>query len=114
MSDTTPPHSAEFDPQHVTPFPSAPARKEGKNTERKRKKSAILTDKPVKNAFIQDKLAAMQKKSKLFKKTSRINHSVQSGSKKRPKQKPELSSNDENDFMNICLPGEQWVRCISC
>ena len=116
-----------FSPEKVRPFPKAQQRKKTTRGGRKRKKTLILTDTPVKRALIEENIKASQKnKGKKRKRKS-------STDKPLKHKEPEIrlsslseseDSESEDDLNNICLiccdnyknsrPGEQWIQCISC
>ena len=116
-----------FSPEKVRPFPKAQQRKKPTRGGRKRKKTLILTDTPVKRALIEENIKASQKnKGKKRKRKS-------STDKPLKHKEPEIrlsslseseDSESEDDLNNICLiccdnyknsrPGEQWIQCISC
>ena len=116
-----------FSPEKVRPFPKAQQRKKPTRGGRKRKKTLILTDTPVKRALIEENIKASQKnKGKKRKRKS-------STDKPLKHKEPEIrlsslseseDSESKDDLNNICLiccdnyknsrPGEQWIQCISC
>lgn len=114
-------------PEDIRPYPKAGLRKKV-NQQRKKRKTAILTDTPVKEALEAERQA--QGKKSLFKKKckatkSKIPKKQSTGKKKRAGTKrktPDDSSSEEDE--SLCLvcvepfgnsrPGETWVQCIIC
>ncbi|KAH3736339.1 hypothetical protein DPMN_042902 [Dreissena polymorpha] len=111
-------------PEHVRPHPKAPPRK-GKIGPRKRK-TAILTDTPEKNA-IEDALRRREQRKN--KPTSKRPDTTKSVTKaKQKKKKPikrkydDIDSSDEEDcYCLICVEPysnsrsrEKWIQCVAC
>ncbi|XP_045778799.1 uncharacterized protein LOC123876536 [Maniola jurtina] len=119
-----------FSPETLRPLPKAPPRK-GNQTNRRKVKSAILTDTPVK-----DELAAIEAARTAKKKVKRPNFEE---SKTRKKSKPgtktkkiktvkkreqkgsEDSAEEEESYCLCCLEPfsnsrakEKWVQCLEC
>ncbi|KAM7382310.1 hypothetical protein PAMP_002048 [Pampus punctatissimus] len=114
-------------PEDIRPYPKAGPRKKV-HQQRKNRKTAILTDAPVKEAFeverwVQGKTRLFKKKCKATK--SKIPKKQSKGKKQRTGTKrkiPDNSSSEEDE--SLCLvcvelfgnsqPGETWVQCIIC
>ncbi|KAL1276995.1 hypothetical protein QQF64_023668 [Cirrhinus molitorella] len=111
------PVQVEFSPETVRPHPRAGPRKLTKANGRKKRKSAILTDTPEKEALERDKAKVKRKptnvKRKLTKNTLETNQQTKVGLKKTKKKKhtEDSDSEKEEDFCIVCLesysrPGE--------
>lgn len=102
-----------FSPETVRPYPKAGPRKICTAGRRKRK-AAILTDTPEKNAL-------QVEQSKTVKKVKKPKVKIDK-KKKRVSKKILQSSSDEDDYAClICcetysesVPGEQWIQCQAC
>ena len=124
-----------FSPQNIRPLPQAGPRSATRRGGKKRK-SAILTDTPEKNA-IEEEYNQRNKVKKSIKLTTKGNKqklpsTKAKGKAKQTKKLPrkkgkkdlsiENSSDEENDcFCLVChdlysnsLPNEKWVQCIEC
>lgn len=111
----------DFSPETIRPHPKAGPRKTRENGRRKRK-SAILTDTPVKEALEQEKKPKKVKR-KLVQNTSQPTEkrSQQRGKKKQKTKHIEKESDSEGDgtFCVVCLesyskPREVWLQCLPC
>ena len=109
--------SNKLNPFLVSPLPKAGERKQSSRG-RKRRKTAILTDTPEKNALEDEKRSSKNKKSTKSKEDSkkpkrRLNYSNKTA---------ELDSTDEEEyFCLICVepysnsrPKESWIQCSTC
>lgn len=105
-----------FSLENVRPFPKAAPRKISTSIRRKRK-AAILTDTPEKNAL-------QEEQSKSSKKVKKQKKKIENKRKKSVSKKI-LQSSDESDKDEcICLvcsevwsdskPGEKWIQCEDC
>ena len=115
-----------FSPEKVRPFPKAQQRKKTTRGGRKRKKTLILTDTPVKRALIEENIKASQKnKGKKRKRKSSTDKPLKHKEPEiRLSSLSESEDSESEDDLNICLiccdnyknsrPGEQWIQCISC
>ncbi|XP_023312440.1 uncharacterized protein LOC111692606, partial [Anoplophora glabripennis] len=105
-----------FSPEIVRPYPKAGPRKAAKTNRRKRK-TAILTDTPEKNA-----LEEQQNKT-----TKKVKKPKKNMDKKRKKsvckkilQSSDESGDDDYSCLICCegysesLPGESWIQCQAC
>ena len=120
-----------FVPTDLRPFPKAPPRKVRKSG-RKRRKSAILTDTPVKESLEREKQACVSRK-KGAKAKRNIAVALDKGKGKgkgktstlTARQKAaEIDTDSDDDEFNICLvccdhfrnsrPRESWVQCVGC
>lgn len=114
-----------FSPEIVRPLPKAPPRKiTGK--ENKKRKSAIYTDTPEKEAIRSEQNDKQKKRvSKnitLSEKNQKKKSNKTSKKKINLEKKPDTSEDDDDEtFCLICLEpysssrgGENWVRCIQC
>lgn len=119
-----------FSPESVRPLPKAPPRKKPSNYRTKRK-SAIYTDTPEKNAIqmeVDNKKQKQVKKNLGFevKKNKHVEKTTVQKSKTNKKQAliepgSETSSDEEETYCLVCLEayssskaGEQWVQCREC
>lgn len=112
-------------PEDIRPFPKAGQRKQGaaaRRGGRKKRKSAVLTDSPVKNALQEEKEIKKQKNQgakrqlKMPKQTK--------GKQKRGKQTKKSVSEESDEEECLCLvccetwsnsdSGEEWVKCAMC
>ncbi|KAK3797683.1 hypothetical protein RRG08_054701 [Elysia crispata] len=117
-----------FSPELVMPFPQAVrAANNGNGNDRRRRKSAILTDSPVKR-----QLELNKAKKPRTSRTARSTNTGQPKSHKRvgkaqPRKRqasPVSSSDSDDEEENICLvctehfhdsrSGEKWVQCSGC
>ncbi|XP_065124996.1 uncharacterized protein [Paramisgurnus dabryanus] len=108
-----------FSPSLIRPFPKAGPRKETRKG-RKKRRSEILTDTPVKLALEEEE----RRKGKIIRK--KILGSVKSQNKKGKKPagkrvKDDNSSSEEEDFCVVCMEPfrnsrskEVWVKCVLC
>ncbi|CAD6230309.1 GSCOCG00006748001-RA-CDS [Cotesia congregata] len=105
-----------FSPEVVRPYPKAGPRKMSRAGRRKRK-SAVLTDTPEKNALEEE-----QSKKKV-KKVEKPKTKVTVTKKKKRVSKKILKSDSEEDEYNclVChepfyksIPGENWIQCQIC
>lgn len=117
-----------FSPETLRPLPKAPPRKKNQ-TNRRKVKSAILTDTPVKNELAAIELARMEKK-----KVKKPNFNEEKARKRsKPatktkkikvvkKQKENKESEEEEESYCICClepysnsrAKEKWVQCLEC
>ena len=131
-SDPLPESQIEFIPEHVVPYPRAPARKEGRK--RKARKTAILTDTLEKEAIRNEQRSkGKPKKPRLsankVKPTKTLHQEkiVKCATKQRKVQRlnreRDCSSDKEDDdtYCLVCLDPfsnsksrEQWVQCFQC
>ena len=120
--------SNTFSPETIRPLPKAPPRK-GTQQNRRKIKSAVLTDSPVK-----DEIAAIEenRKAKNVKKRVFTDKNAKNSKGKRTNKKPktknihdeeeEDSDGTENECFCLCClesfansrPNEKWVQCINC
>ncbi|CAH2015570.1 unnamed protein product [Acanthoscelides obtectus] len=115
-----------FSPEAIRPLPQAEARK---NTQKRRKiKSAILTDTPVKNELEAIEARRNTKKVKrpalnLENKTKKSVSKTRRNCKNKGKiSEKESSDSDDGDcFCVVCMesfsqsvPKEEWIQCIEC
>ena len=115
----------QFSPEHIRPHPKAPPR-EGKARNRKRK-TAILTDTPEKDA-IEDALRRREQRKNKPSKRSKVSKVTPRSKplKKKPAQRKkhvEESDSSENEdwYCLICVEPysnsksrEKWIQCIAC
>ncbi|CAI5686077.1 unnamed protein product [Oreochromis niloticus] len=110
-------------PEDIRPYPKAGRRKPSSKG-RKRRKSAILTDMPVKQQLEKEKNKAESSK-KLFQKRGtrggKTSGPMKNNAAKRRKIIQESSSDDEECFCLVCVepfsnsrPKETWVKCVKC
>lgn len=110
-------------PEDIQPYPKAGRRKPSSKG-RKRRKSAILTDTPVKQQLEKEKNKAESSK-KLFQKRGtrggKTSGPMKNNAAKRRKIIQESSSDDEECFCLVCVepfsnsrPKETWVKCVKC
>ncbi|RXN07766.1 endochitinase A1-like protein [Labeo rohita] len=110
-------------PEDIRPYPKAGRRKPSSKG-RKLRKSAILTDTPVKQQLEKEKNKAEFSK-KLFQKRGKRGGKTSGPTKnkaaKRRKIIQESSSDDEECFCLVCVepfsnsrPKETWVKCVKC
>lgn len=119
----------------LRPLPKAPARKE-KTSNRRKRKSAILTDSPVRNSLAKEQQIRDEKKSLKESSKNKKNQEAKEVSKKRKPEKAvrqscrnskeiELQSIEQNEEVEwtclICcekfsdsVAGEGWVQCQRC
>ncbi|KAK4880513.1 hypothetical protein RN001_008659 [Aquatica leii] len=107
-------------PLQLKPFPKALPRKAGIN--RKKIKSAVLTDTPVKNAF-EEEARERENRKKISGKLKK-NFSDHKGSKckKKGTKKEETDSDqsEEGDLCLVCLESysnskdKYWIQCTTC
>ena len=100
----------------MRPYPKAEARKTTRKS-RKKRKSAILTDTPIKEALRIEQEAA---KAKKLKKTPTPKKTC----KQTQKKKRKADSEDDDEDETLCLyclssysnsrPGEKWIQCTEC
>ncbi|CAH1982597.1 unnamed protein product [Acanthoscelides obtectus] len=115
-----------FSPEAIRPLPQAEARK---NTQKRRKiKSAILTDTPVKNELEAIEARRNTKKVKrpalnLENKTKKSVSKTRRNCKNKGKisEKESSDSDDDDCFCVVCMepfsqsvPKEEWIQCIEC
>jgi hypothetical protein len=119
--------STPLSPELVRPFPKAADRKGKANATRKKRSTAILTDRPVK-AALQDKQKLTQvTKGKTHQKGRTrclFNKVTRDSRKKQIVRKIQKDCSDENawetlcsvcmDRYSKCLAGELWVQCTQC
>lgn len=125
-------HIARFTPEQVRPYPKAGQRKNNK-TARKKVKSSILTDTPVKDALREEEEARNERKRmKQAAPKRKLPMSISNSRKKIQERKTKkkqieatrssISSDDEEDCLCIiCLEsfsnsrsGEKWIQCRAC
>ena len=110
----------QFNPSSFRPFPKAGPRKEtGKG--RKKRRSEILTNTPVKLALEEED---RRKGKNVRKKLLGADKGKQRKAKKAPKKTVKAnnsSSEEEEDFCVVCMetflnskPKEMWVKCVLC
>lgn len=106
--------SIAFSPETVRPYPKAGPRK-ACTTNRRKRKSAILTDTPVKDSLEEEQNKAAEKKSK-----RKVDQKKRKSVSKKVFQSSEESSDDEC-FCLACdgkfsesLRGENWIQCQVC
>lgn len=105
--------TSAFSPEAVLPFPKAGPRKQAKLGKKKRR-AAILTDTPEKDALADEQMTRQKK----------IPKRVEKKKKKQVKKKvlQEYSSEEEQEcYCLVCLkaysdslPGEEWIQCHTC
>lgn len=109
-------------PEELRPYPKAKERK--KNTNRRKIKTEILTNTPVKNMLEKEqkkrKENASIKKAKIVKKL--FEKTIKT--KKTKRQRKSSTSSSENDIDYLCLKclkpwskskgGQEWVQCLEC
>ncbi len=114
-------------PEDIRPYPKAGPRKKVRQ-QRKKGKTAILTDTPVKDALEAERQT--QGKKKLFKKKGKATKSKTAKKKSTEKKQragakrklpDDSSSEEEESLCLVCVepfgnsrPGETWVQCIIC
>lgn len=105
-----------FSPEVIRPFPKAGARRV---TNRKRRKTAILTDTPEKEALSIEQHNRMKRKVVSSKKDLPKNKQVKK--KILPEQVNNSSSTEEECLCLVCcetfldsVPGEGWIQCVDC
>lgn len=116
--DTTPPKEFKgvLSPEMVRPLPKASNRIN--RTRRKKRKSAILTDTPVKDEIEQEK--KLRKNNKQVKKSDSVKKNLTSVQKKtKARRKEEISSDEEDCMCLVCgelysASIESWIRCTAC
>ncbi|KAB0790097.1 hypothetical protein PPYR_15584 [Photinus pyralis] len=116
-----------FTPQQIKPFPKAPARKQQKG--RRKRKSEILTDTPVKAALEAEAEMRENRKKKAERTKKNMSGKISLAStskrttliKKYPKQPDTDSESDDEDALCLqCLEAysssrnEEWIRCTKC
>jgi len=113
-------------PEHIRPHPKAPPRK-GKVGPRKRK-TAILTDTPEREAIEKALRKREQKKNKSTSKWSKQSEATKPVTKTKPKRKKprkkkveDYDSSDDECHCLVCVEPypnsrsrEKWVQCIAC
>ena len=105
-----------FSPETLRPYPKAAPRK--KTGGRKKRKSAILTDTPEKNAIEKE----MMQKQKTVKCPKGVRRSLKSKTKKSRKPQKEIDSSEEEEwYCLVCVelysnsrPRESWIQCVAC
>ncbi|XP_053611421.1 uncharacterized protein LOC128675910 [Plodia interpunctella] len=119
--------SFNFTPKDLRPLPQAGPRT-ATNKGRKKRKTAILTDTPEKNAIEEEyKQRNKAKKTVLQAETEKRKRKFIStkgkgkGKKTRKEDKENNKSDDEDCFCLVCLesfsssrPNEQWTQCMEC
>lgn len=104
-----------FSPEIVRPYPKAGSRKAA-NTNRRKRKSAILTDTPEKNALEEQQ---NKTRKKVIKPRKNIDNKRKSVCKK-VLQSSDESDDDDYSCLICCegysesLPGETWIQCQVC
>ncbi|XP_066583775.1 tigger transposable element-derived protein 6-like [Prorops nasuta] len=105
------PGPINFNPEEIRPYPKAPPRI--KNTSRKKRKSAILTDSPEIQLLKEEEDKKLNKKRKV--------KSKKEVCVKKKKVKYNNEKKDDECFCLICYksfnaskPGTQWVQCMQC
>lgn len=107
-------------PIDIRPFPKAPTRKTIKNNRQKRK-TAILTDSPIKNQLEQEKLMRKIKQPKTSKRN--INAMKKKIVTKMSNKRKISTDSFENKecYCLVCLepfsnlrPREKWIQCMEC
>ena len=106
-----------FSPEAIRPFPKAAPRK--RTGGRKKRKSAILTDTPEKNA-IEEEMKRKQMRTKSVKRSLKRKPTTQKKTKK-PSQKDIDSSEEDEWYCLVCVepysnsrPREPWIQCQTC
>ena len=110
-----------FSPEAIRPLPKAQERKNTKQ-QRKKRKSAILTDTPVKDELEAEQVARANKAEKPKRNLFSENFSVSSNKKKkyqRKQHKQESSSEEEETFCLVCDGNysnskDSWLQCTRC
>ncbi|KAL3999369.1 nuclear receptor co-repressor 2 [Sarotherodon galilaeus] len=110
-------------PEDIRPYPKAGHRKPSSKG-RNRRKSAILTDTPVKQQLEKEKNKAEYSKKLFQKRETRGGETsgpMKNNAAKRRKIIQESSSDDEECFCLVCVepfsnsrPKETWVKCVKC
>lgn len=119
--------SKVFSPEALRPLPKAPPRK-GKYINRRKIKSAVLTDSPVK-----DEIAAIEANRKVKNVKKRVLSKEKKKSKKENRKQPKMTKkkhkideeeddDTENDCFCLCClepftnskSNEKWIQCIEC
>ncbi|KAJ0173951.1 hypothetical protein K1T71_010097 [Dendrolimus kikuchii] len=108
-----------FCPEIVRPLPKAGPRKSTIN--RKRRKTAILTDTPEKENLRKEQEITNKKKANSVNKKNQANKKVQQVKKAILKEVNSDSSSDDEYFCLVCcekysdsVPGEGWIQCNLC
>lgn len=104
---------ATFSPEFVRPLPKAEQRKKT-NRGRKKRKSAVLTDTPEKNALEEEQNSRKSKKQK----------EIMKAQAKKVKKKVLVESDTSSEDEYFCLvctepysnskPNEHWIKCTRC
>ncbi|KAK4874055.1 hypothetical protein RN001_013415 [Aquatica leii] len=112
--ETTPPgFKTALSPEMIRPLPKASNRTN--RTQRKKRKSAILTDTPIKDEIEQEKMSRQNKKQ-----AKSIKKNLSSTQKKtKGKKKEEILSDEEDCMCLVCgelysASVESWIRCTTC
>lgn len=108
-----------FSPETVRPLPKAGPRKSTIN--RKRRRTAILTDTPEKENLRKEQEIANKKKTKGVNKKTKVTKKVEQVKKALLQETNSNSSSDDEYFCLICcenyrdsVPGESWIQCNLC
>nr|XP_049704587.1 uncharacterized protein LOC126056252 isoform X1 [Helicoverpa armigera] len=122
-------NAAVFSPELIRPLPKAPPRLIGHTKARKRK-TAVLTDTPEKNALAEEQASKKKKTKKKVKgkgtgkckgKGKQTKKPTKNPAKRRVLQDDDSSDDEQEWFCIICCdaysnsaPGEQWIECREC
>lgn len=111
-----------FSPESVRPLPKAPPRKNNQPNRRKIK-SAVLTDTPTKDeiAAIEANRKSKNVKKRIFSEGKKKSKTAKKTYKKRLTAGDEEEEAENNCFCLVCLEAyansrsnEQWVQCLEC
>lgn len=118
--------ASKFSPETLRPLPKAPPRK-GTQQNRRKVKSAILTDTPVKDELAEIEAARKAKKKVKNpnfddkKSCKRLKPDIKAKRVKNSRKKRHDSQDEENCFCICCLEPysnskskEKWVECLEC
>jgi len=112
--------------EDIRPFPKAAPRISTRQSRRKRKTS-IVTDTPVKKRLEEEQMATLAKKIPSLRRRIIPGDRTTAKQKKTPKKvkgpavRPNYAQNDENVLCIVCqeswlesVPNEKWVKCVKC
>ncbi|CAG2204629.1 unnamed protein product [Mytilus edulis] len=113
--------ATSFDPSEVRPFPKAPPLKNPRKTSSRKRKTAILTDTPEKNALEEEEKRKCQKQQKTVKRKLPLQKSTRRTNKQKQMRKSNNSDDEDECFCLVCLEPysnsksrESWIQCTSC
>ncbi|CAM1298099.1 Uncharacterised protein r2_g752 [Pycnogonum litorale] len=113
-----------FSDEAISPLPKAPPRKSQSN-QRKKRKTAILTDTPEKQALEEEQLRSKKNKPRPRQKSGsnpmKETRAKQPSATKKPLRVSDGETSEEECFCLVCVgpfsnskPREKWIECISC